>query len=203
VSTLAVVNLAILLSSSAVFSVLYIVSVRPAHLTVSTGRSAYRLCGRLRAIATIVEFVAVLGYVGYKLLPPLVPLPEKFQWPYWVSLFVALAVGVPSIWLMGVGLRDAGREAAVPDPSHTMYAGIYLRVRHPQAIGEAFVWFAVAFGLNSPFLVLYSVIWLPVFYAFCVVEESDLLVRFGDSYATYQREVGMIIPRRKQQSGAT
>jgi protein-S-isoprenylcysteine O-methyltransferase Ste14 len=97
---------------------------------------------------------------------------------------------------MIAGLRDAGREAAIPDPNHGMYRGIYCRVRHPQAIGEAFIWFAIAFAVNSPFLVLYSLVWLPVFFLFCIVEERDLLRRFGDAYADYRREVGMLFPRR-------
>ncbi|MFH1523615.1 MAG: hypothetical protein ABIF04_01505 [Chloroflexota bacterium] len=38
-----------------------------------------------------------------------------------------------------IELRDAGEEAMRPKKDHVMYADIYTRIRHPQAVGEVFL----------------------------------------------------------------
>ena len=51
-------------------------------------------------------------------------------------------------------------------------------------------------GFHSPFLVLLSLLWLPAGYLFCLAEERDLVLRFGDAYRDYQARTGMLWPRR-------
>jgi len=44
---------------------------------------------------------------------------------------------------------------------------------------------ALPFGyllLHSPFLALFSFVWLPVWAAFCWAEERDLVLRYGEAY---------------------
>jgi len=96
------------------------------------------------------------------------------------------------------GVKDAGREALFPDKEHTLYSGIYQKIRHPQALGEVFIWWSVALILNSPFLFLYSIVWFPIFYWFCKAEEKDLIIRYGESYIDYKKRTGMFFPRRRQ-----
>ncbi|MFW9786156.1 MAG: methyltransferase family protein [Candidatus Thorarchaeota archaeon] len=79
-----------------------------------------------------------------------------------------------------------------------LYRGLYETIRHPQAIGEAFVWFPIAFFLNSPFLVLYSFLWIPIFYIMCIAEERDLEMRYGTPYIECKERVGFLIPRRSK-----
>ena len=43
-----------------------------------------------------------------------------------------------------------------PKREHTMYEGIYTRIRHPQAVGEFPLWWVLAFLAHSPFLVLFT-----------------------------------------------
>lgn len=113
-------------------------------------------------------------------------------------MIVSLLIFFPSLYVMLKGLKDAGREALFPDKEHTLYKGIYLKIRHPQAFGEAFIWWSVALILNSPFLFLYSVVWFPLFYWFCKAEEKDLLIRYGEPYYDYKQRTGMFIPKRKK-----
>ncbi|MBA7645814.1 hypothetical protein ES703_53573 [subsurface metagenome] len=37
----------------------------------------------------------------------------------------------------------------------------YILYRHPQAVGELPFWWVLAFLLHSPFLVLFSLVWIP------------------------------------------
>jgi protein-S-isoprenylcysteine O-methyltransferase Ste14 len=59
------------------------------------------------------------------------------------------------------------------------------------------LWFTVAFHLNSPFLVLYSFLWLLVEYIMVMAEERDLVIRFGQAYVDYRRRTGAFFPRRQ------
>ena len=58
-------------------------------------------------------------------------------------------------------------------------------------------WWVLAFLLNSPFLVLYSFVWIPVFLVMCWAEERDLVIRYGEAYRRYQMRTGFLVPKRK------
>ena len=84
----------------------------------------------------------------------------------------------------------------VPKPEHTMYGGIYDKIRHPQALGELPFWWVVAFLLHSPFLALYSFAWVPTFVLMCLAEERDLVIRYGQAYDEYRQRTGFFLPKR-------
>ena len=96
------------------------------------------------------------------------------------------------------GMRDAGDESVTPDKERAMFGGIYEHVRHPQAAGEVFLRFSMGFLLNSPFLVLFSFIDVPMYLIMCRAEEQDLILRYGDAYVEYMKTTGAFIPRRKR-----
>jgi len=96
-----------------------------------------------------------------------------------------------------VGMLHAGEEAARPRKEHEMYGGIYRKIRHPQATGEVFIWWGTAFFLNSPFLALFSFIFVPIFLMMCWAEDHDLILRFGEPYIEYYRKTGAFWPRRR------
>ncbi len=89
------------------------------------------------------------------------------------------------------GLKDAGRESMEPRREHAMHGGIYQRMRYPQAVGEMPLFWAIAFMLHLPFLVLWSFVYVPVFIFMCRAEERDLLIRYEEAYAEYRRRVGV------------
>jgi protein-S-isoprenylcysteine O-methyltransferase Ste14 len=99
---------------------------------------------------------------------------------------------------MGIGLRDAGEEAMRPQKDHVMYAGIYNRIRHPQAAGEVFLWLVLAILLNSPFLAVFSLTYFPIFVLLCWAEEQDLQFRYGEPYAAYCRQTGTFWLKRRR-----
>ena len=191
------INISLLVISSFFFAYFYIKSVSPAALEKTVGEVAYSKCKRYRIIASIFELVAVANYVIYFFYPLPWSLPATFPWDWWLSILIAVLILIPSGYLMVRGLRDAGEESLAPKKEHRLFGGIYQKLRHPQAMGEVALWWVVAFLLNSPFLAIYSIIWLPIFYWFCRAEERDLIIRYGDAYLEYRRKTGLFIPRRR------
>ncbi len=141
--------------------------------------------------------MATVNYVIYFFYPLPIPLPAAFPWPWWVSALISLVIAVPSGYLFIRGMRDAGEESMFVRKDHTMYGGIYEKIRHPQAAGELPFWWVLAFLLHSPFLALYSVVWIPIFVAISLAEERDLVLRFGQAYEEYQERTGFLLPKRK------
>ena len=189
-------NFAVLLIASILFLFFYVRSVSPAGRAKVIGERAYRLCFVDRLVSGAFELVITLNFVLYRYFPLETPLPETYPWSWWISLAVAALIGIPATTLMVIGLRHAGEEAMRPKQEHTMYGGIYAHLRHPQAVGEVFLFPVMAILLHSPFLTLFSLIYFPIFIIMCYAEEQDLLLRYGDSYANYCKYTGAFWPKR-------
>ncbi len=189
-------NFAVLVASSMLLLYFYVRSVSPAGRDLVVGPVAYEMCARDRVIAMLFELVTTVSYVVYYFYPLPTRLPRHFPWPWWLSILIALAIGIPAVALMVRGMRDAGEEALRPIQEQVLFGGIYTRIRHPQAAGEVFLWWVIAFLLNSPFLVLFSFFYIPIFLVMSWAEEQDLLLRYGESYAAYCRKTGAFFPRK-------
>jgi len=165
-----------------------------------TTATAYEKCASYRIIACVFMTIAGANYVLYYRypLPPMESLlPSSFPWPHSVSAALAASIAAPSTWLMVRGMADAGEGTMRPRKEHELYGGIYERVRHPQAIGEFPLWFVLALLAHSPFLMLFSLLYVPVWYYFAVVEEQDLALRYGKRYEDYRRRVDFFKFRRR------
>lgn len=189
-------NFTSLIVSTILFLYFYVRSVSPAQLERRIGESAYPKCKTYRIIAGCFEGVTVINYVIYVFYPLPLGLPLILPWHWGISISAGLIIIAPSMYIMYFGIKDAGEEALAPKKEHGLYTGIYEKVRHPQAIGESILWFPIALWLNSPFLVFYSFIWIPIFYIMCVAEEKDLIIRFGQPYLDYRERVGFLIPKK-------
>jgi protein-S-isoprenylcysteine O-methyltransferase Ste14 len=191
-------NFAVLVASSMLLLYFYIRSVSPAGRDLVVGSGAYEMCARDRVIAMFFELMTTVSYVVYYFYPLPLRLPRHFPWLWGISILIALAIGIPAVALMVKGMRDAGEEALRPIKDQVLFGGIYDRIRHPQAAGEVFLWWVIAFLLNSPFLVLFSFFYIPIFLIMSWAEEQDLLLRYGESYAAYCRKTGAFFPRRAE-----
>ena len=192
------VNFAIIIVSVLFCTIYYIKSVQPAALEKKIGKIAYKKCTRYRKISSIFIFVIIINYFIYFYYPLPINFPRYFPWNYWISVIIAIAISVPSISLMFKGVHDAGKETIQPTKEQALSGGIYEKIRHPQAIGELGAWWIVPFLLNSPFLSLFSLVMIPIFYFFCVFEEKDLEIRYGRVYIEYTKRTGMFIPKFKR-----
>ncbi len=188
-------NFVILIISSFLFTLFYVKSAGPASLEKRIGHKAYKKCATYRMISSIFMSVAAINYILYYCFPLPVLLPRTFPWPWGVSVGIAAIIALPSFYLLFRGIKDAGEETMTPRREHTMYGGIYKRIRHPQALGEFPLWWVIAFLVHSPFLVLFSFIYIFVWYYMSVVEERDLVIRYGAEYEEYRNKTGFWLPK--------
>lgn len=188
------INFTILIFSSILFMIFYVRSVSPAGQAMIVGEGAYRRCFYYRLISGIFEFIITANYILYIFYPLPTPLPERFPWSWWFSIILALVIGIPATTLMVIGARHAGEETLRPKKEHAMYGGIYTKIRHPQAVGEVFLFAVIGLFLHSPFLTLFSLIYFPIFIIMCYAEEQDLLLRYGEAYADYCKQTGAFWP---------
>lgn len=198
IKVIAWINFIVMIVSALLFLYFYVKSVGPAALEKKIGEIAYPKCTRFRLIASVFELIAVVNYFVYFFHPLSVPFPRMFPWDWWFSASIAVLIAIPGGYLLWKGMKDAGEETVFVEKEHTLYGGIYRNIRHPQAIGEVTFWWVIAFLLNSPFLALFSFIWIPIFYVMCRAEEKDLIIRYGEEYLKYKRNTGFIIPKRKR-----
>lgn len=196
-SMIAWINITVLGCSVLLFLYFYVKSAGPAALEKKIGKKAYKKCTYYRAVSSVFMGIAVINYSVYYFYP-LSILPRRFPWDWWVSALVAVIIAVSGGYIWVKGMRDAGEETMVVKKEHTLYKGIYTKMRHPQAVGEITYWWVIAFLLHSPFLVLFSFVWIPGFYLMCVAEEKDLVIRYGEKYLEYKKNTGFIIPKRKK-----
>ena len=91
-------------------------------------------------------------------------------------------MGIPEL------LRHDGRQTL-------MREGIYRVVRHPVYVTAAVAGISVALVINYLGVYILFVSALPVLYIITILEERELIARFGEEYRQYQREVPRLIPR--------
>jgi len=190
-----VINILSLVLSSVFFLYFYVKSVSPASLERNIGSSAYEKCTRYRLISGIFMGICIINYVVYYFYP-LPFMPQSFPWSWWISAVITLLILLPAGYLFLKGIKDAGEETMVVKKEHTLYGGIYTKIRHPQALGEITLWWIIALVLNSPFLFAFSFVWIPIFYVMCRAEERDLLIRYGEEYREYMGRTGFLIPKK-------
>lgn len=190
------INILILAFSTFLFTILYVQSLQPAKLEEIIGKVSYKRCTTYRSIASVLEVVIFFSYIIFYFFPS--PILNELPWNRWISVLFAFLVGSPAALIMFKGIKDSGKEGLSPHKEHQMFGGIYNKVRHPQTSGGVLLWFAIAIGAHSLFLVLYSFVWIPIYWVACHVEEADLVRRYGQDYEEYQKRVGMFIPKLRE-----
>jgi protein-S-isoprenylcysteine O-methyltransferase Ste14 len=124
----------------------------------------------------------------------------------WILIGVAVVVYLASVAieircrrLLSTRMLLGGPELnANGGPGKLLTEGIYGRMRHPRYAAILLGMIAVALFCN--YLGLYVVVALtvPGLYAVAVLEERELLDRFGDQYCDYMERVPRFIPRKQQ-----
>ncbi len=193
-------NLIFLIISTFLSLYFYLKSVQPAKLEQEIGEIAFEKCERYRVYSSIPFGFFFISYVLYIFYP--LPLdrfiPNELPWDYSISIILAIPILIISLTLMGLGVRAAGEETLRPKKEHGMYGGIYNKIRHPQSLGEVWVGHFLALILHRTFLFLFAFVWIPIFFYMSVVEERDLIIRYGQPYIEYRDRVGMYFPKRSK-----
>lgn len=170
---------------------------RKIRLKARLGNMAYRHAFRAYIVSGAAAIFAVLAHTAY--LPGDRVVTGYFATLISVIIVYLLATGI-IIFARAVFAFGADNLALVyvyfPEEGRIVDSSIYALIRHPTysavlRIGVAIglwhgTWFSIAFALFMPFGMT---IWLKL------VEEAELMERFGEGYATYRRTVPAYVPR--------
>ena len=191
------INFALLLLSIILFSSLYTISTLPLTLSKKIGEKAWKLCKRLRIMASFFEFI-ILGCMIVWIWYPIEGISWLVAEKWWIGVLIGGIISILFLTIMILGMLAAGKESISPSEETEMYGGIYKHIRHPQTLGEMPLFITIAFMVNSWFLVIltsvYVIIYVPIMIYY---EEKDLIKRFGEKYLIYRKEVGALFPKIK------
>lgn len=177
-------------------AITYTISIQPMKRAEKRGEKAWKECKTYRSIGGLFELVSVINLVLWIWYP----LPVVGEWiiseNIWVGIVIGIAILVPCLIIMTVGIKDAGKETLSPSKETEMYGGIYSYIRHPQTLGEFPTFIALAFMFNSWFLVILSTVFIGLYTPIMIhYEEKDLIKRFGEKYVKYQEKTGALFPK--------
>ena len=97
-----------------------------------------------------------------------------------------------------------GVPELTPDPSGSrmISQGIYTRIRHPRYLQMDMALTGFALFANYPATYDFLVLWYVGIFMVVLLEERELLARFGNDYREYCRRVPRFIPRIKPGKGS-
>ena len=164
----------------------------------------WRRCGPIRTYLAVLPVLAVLGVLLFQVRGEILGADLGTNWSligialalsclmtwlelqYWRQLSISTLVGIPELSQAQNGklLRD----------------GIYGVVRHPRYFSAGIGLIAQALIANHLGLYIVVIGSLPPGYLMLVLEERDLIDRFGDAYREYQRDVPRLVPRMRRRS---
>lgn len=110
------------------------------------------------------------------------------EFRYWKHLRIATLVGIPEL------------SPTEEQKGRLLREGIYGVVRHPRYLSGGIGVIATALFINYGGLYVILVLIVPMGYLMVLLEERELLERFGEEYRKYQEEVPRLIPHWRKRS---
>src|ERR1051326_209421 len=164
----------------------------------------WRRWGPTRTYLAVLPVMTALGVLLFQVREPLLGADLGTNWSligialvlycpvtwmelqYWRQLSISTLVGIPELSSQREGrlLRD----------------GIYGVVRHPRYLSAGISLIANALIVNHLGVYILLIMIIPPGYLVLVLEERDLIDRFGDAYREYQRHVPRLVPRMRSRS---
>ncbi|MFW9807231.1 MAG: methyltransferase family protein [Candidatus Thorarchaeota archaeon] len=180
-------NLISLHVSAFLFAYLTTLSVMPVTREEKSGEQAWEECARLRSISFVFAGLMILNTILWIWFPV-----NELAWiispdPFF-GIIIGLVIAIPCFIILGIAMRDAGKEMNAPQKGIELHGGIYKKIRHPGALGEMPLYVVVALFTNSLFLTVWMLIFIFTFTPIHIYyEEKDLVKRFGEVYVEYQK----------------
>ena len=148
---------------------------------------------RSRGFAHFISYFVFVPYVVIAARPgPELVVPEALRW---IGLGLVVAGVAFSLWAIVTLGRHYDLELALHRDHELVKRGPYALVRHPVYSGLALHFAGGCLATGNLLLIAGTVlVTYPAFYLRARAEERLLRERFGDAYAAYAREVGMLVP---------
>lgn len=161
------------------------------------GQKAWKQAAICREIGGFIELIWLINLILWIWFP----IPQ-LDWILSKNILIGIIIGIiiaaPSLTLLLLGMKAAGKESLSPSKKTEMFGGIYRYIRHPQNLGEFLLFLALPFIINTLFLIIWMLIVIIILLPLLIyIEEKDLIKRFGDSYLMYKRNTGAIFPKFK------
>lgn len=151
---------------------------------------------------TLMTLLTVAGIAGLMSIRNALMLTDYGTSPVAVGIAAVLFTGAAAIAFARRGQLTLRILAGVPElkgegtPEALLTKGIYAKIRHPRYVEIILGTFAYATFSNhlGPYLVAFATI--PVVHMIVLLEERELVGRFGAAYEEYQARVPRYLPRR-------
>jgi protein-S-isoprenylcysteine O-methyltransferase Ste14 len=162
----------------------------------------WRRWGPIRTYLAVLPVLAALGVLLFQVRGQLLSVNLGTNWSligialvlscpmtclelrYWRQLSISTLVGIPEL-----SQQRKGR---------LLREGIYGVVRHPRYLSAGIGMISNALIVNYLGVYFLLIAVVPPGYLMLVLEERELLGRFGDAYREYQRDVPRLIPRLRR-----
>jgi len=160
----------------------------------------WRRMGVAATYAILVAGLVAAGALLYTLRGPLLSIEFGTGPVMWTLTALAYAASIAVESQARRHLR-AGTLVGLPEvrgdgrPEALLTGGIYGRMRHPRYVGATLGYVASAFLANYLFLYAALPVFLFLIHTVVLLEERELLDRFGDAYAAYMERVPRYLPR--------
>ena len=159
----------------------------------------WRTVGPTRTYVALCGILIVVGWGLYAWRAPLTGHDYGTSYPI-VALsigFMIFSVGIERRCRDVLSLRTlVGAPELTAESSEVLLRdGIFAWVRHPRYLGASLGLTAIALFANHLGTYLLLAVFLPEIYVVSVLEERELVARFGDAYRDYQRRVPRFLPR--------
>jgi protein-S-isoprenylcysteine O-methyltransferase Ste14 len=105
---------------------------------------------------------------------------------YWRQLKISTLIGIPELSPVN---QQKGK---------LLKEGIYSVIRHPRYLSAGLGVLSTVLFVNYAGLYIFILLVVPMGIVMLMLEERELVDRFGEAYRKYQREVPRFIPRRRK-----
>jgi hypothetical protein len=149
------INLITLIVATVLGLYCYVKSANPENLDSQNNQSQSLNSIRYQTWAELLMTLVGINYIVYFLYPIPLSIPQVFPWSWWVSATIATAIALLSIYYWWRSLI----EKTIPMTILGNHESIY----QSQVISDLTFWLVLGFLLHSPFLVLFSLTWIPLY----------------------------------------
>ena len=171
-------------------------------LTIHSAARWWRMWGPIRTYVVVLPVLVALGVLLFEVRDYLLGTDLGTNWSL---IGMALVLSCPSIWLefqcwkqLSISTLAGIPELSQQAKSTMLRDGVYGMVRHPRYLSAGIGLIASVLLVNYLRLYLLVMWTLPTGYLMLVLEERELVDRFGNTYRQYQRDVPRLIPRLRK-----
>jgi protein-S-isoprenylcysteine O-methyltransferase Ste14 len=165
----------------------------------------WRTIGPLATYSVVMPVLAICGYALFRMRALVIGTDYGTNW----TLTAISAIFFAAMFRLEIAYRphlSASTLVGVPELTasaggRVIREGVYGVIRHPRYLSAVLGGIGWALVTNYSGGYVVAVIAFPVLYIVTLLEERELVARFGDAYRVYQRDVPRFVPRAKHRAG--